>query len=251
MLIPKHNVVQIKIMVLQISNCVTSVTSMVNKIKIIVPSMLLRREISPSSLMDSNSLHSLDINALVYKAEWNQTRRLAPLCHLYYHVQQSVVRSNTKTKKEMIALVILLILCRILYKKLIQKNNVESWLKVERSEKNKVVILFVIAHPDDECMFFGPLIMNLAPCSKIHLLCLSSGNAEGLGKQREKELLQSAISLNLDPQNVKVVDDPAIPDGMDQKWDPELIVKHVSSYCKERKIQRVSLYSFNLVRIKL
>lgn len=38
-------------------------------------------------------------------------------------------------------------------------------------------VLFVIAHPDDECMFFGPVILKLAQRSdcEIFLLCLSEG----------------------------------------------------------------------------
>lgn len=37
--------------------------------------------------------------------------------------------------------------------------------------------LFVIAHPDDECMFFAPTILNLLKEDyRICLICLSSGN---------------------------------------------------------------------------
>ena len=38
-------------------------------------------------------------------------------------------------------------------------------------------VLFVTAHPDDECMFFAPTILALT-CSSdysVHLLCLSEG----------------------------------------------------------------------------
>lgn len=38
-------------------------------------------------------------------------------------------------------------------------------------------VMFVIAHPDDECMFFGPVIMKLAQQKncELYLLCLSKG----------------------------------------------------------------------------
>lgn len=41
-------------------------------------------------------------------------------------------------------------------------------------------ILFVTAHPDDECMFFGPSIISLTekPGANVYLLCLSRGNAK-------------------------------------------------------------------------
>ncbi len=47
-------------------------------------------------------------------------------------------------------------------------------------------VLLVIAHPDDESMFFIPTIVHLRSNGlrsrpiKLHLLCLSAGNAEGM-----------------------------------------------------------------------
>ena len=39
-------------------------------------------------------------------------------------------------------------------------------------------ILFVTAHPDDECMFFAPTFLALKRSTgvQIHLLCLTDGN---------------------------------------------------------------------------
>jgi len=39
-------------------------------------------------------------------------------------------------------------------------------------------VLFVTAHPDDECMFFAPTILALTRCGQydVFLLCLSSGD---------------------------------------------------------------------------
>jgi N-acetylglucosaminylphosphatidylinositol deacetylase len=43
--------------------------------------------------------------------------------------------------------------------------------------RNVQRVLFVTAHPDDECMFFGPIILKLAQQSdcQMFLLCLSEG----------------------------------------------------------------------------
>lgn len=42
-------------------------------------------------------------------------------------------------------------------------------------------VLIVTAHPDDECMFFGPTILSLTqrkePCT-VYLLCLSNGKLQ-------------------------------------------------------------------------
>lgn len=45
----------------------------------------------------------------------------------------------------------------------------------KRSEFDGKSVLVVTAHPDDECMFFSPTIINLQRLSKVHLLCLSTG----------------------------------------------------------------------------
>lgn len=39
-------------------------------------------------------------------------------------------------------------------------------------------ILLIIAHPDDECMFFSPTILSLTKSSQhnVYLLCLSEGS---------------------------------------------------------------------------
>ncbi len=71
------------------------------------------------------------------------------------------------------------------YKYLSQKKNA---LVKEVFHKKLSNVLFVIAHPDDECMFFGPTITALVqPSSRdsssrkkkakdIYILCLSDGN---------------------------------------------------------------------------
>lgn len=53
--------------------------------------------------------------------------------------------------------------------------------------------LLLTAHPDDECMFFGPTLVHLlaSKANEVHSMCLSSGNADGLGETRVKELGRS------------------------------------------------------------
>ena len=59
-------------------------------------------------------------------------------------------------------------------------------------------VLLVIAHPDDEAMFFGPTLRALSKKGiPVQVLCLSNGNADGLGKIREKELAASLKTLGI------------------------------------------------------
>lgn len=52
--------------------------------------------------------------------------------------------------------------------------KIQQESRLEFAEKN---VLVVTAHPDDECMFFSPAILNLRRCSTINLLCLSTGKS--------------------------------------------------------------------------
>eukprot|EP01104_Vermistella_antarctica_P013269 TRINITY_DN3994_c0_g1_i2.p1 TRINITY_DN3994_c0_g1~~TRINITY_DN3994_c0_g1_i2.p1 ORF type:complete len:207 (-),score=0.87 TRINITY_DN3994_c0_g1_i2:28-648(-) len=53
-------------------------------------------------------------------------------------------------------------------------------------------VLYVTAHPDDEAMFFVPSItsMTSTDACEVHLLCLSTGNYDGLGDIRKAELMR-------------------------------------------------------------
>jgi N-acetylglucosaminylphosphatidylinositol deacetylase len=73
-------------------------------------------------------------------------------------------------------------------------------------------ILLLIAHPDDEAMFFAPTVLRLAHPdlgNHVKILCLSSGNADGLGEVRKKELVKSALALGIrSEKDVIIIDDP-------------------------------------------
>ncbi|KAJ5120378.1 N-acetylglucosaminyl phosphatidylinositol deacetylase [Penicillium bovifimosum] len=89
--------------------------------------------------------------------------------------------------------------------------------------QNKRICL-LIAHPDDEAMFFAPSVLALTKPelgNHLKILCLSTGDADGLGATRKLELQKSATQLGLrSDADVFVVDDPArFPDGMDKDWD--------------------------------
>jgi N-acetylglucosaminylphosphatidylinositol deacetylase len=53
--------------------------------------------------------------------------------------------------------------------------NLVIFLKKDYKVLNQKNILVVIAHPDDECMFFAPSMLALSPKNNIQLLCLSNG----------------------------------------------------------------------------
>jgi N-acetylglucosaminylphosphatidylinositol deacetylase len=79
--------------------------------------------------------------------------------------------------------------------------------------RNKRICL-LIAHPDDEAMFFAPTVLALTrpeTGNHVKILCLSTGNAAGLGETRKKELVKSGMMLGLRQEDdVFVIDSPYV-----------------------------------------
>lgn len=100
-------------------------------------------------------------------------------------------------------------------------------------------VLFVIAHPDDEAMFFVPTITQLKGRHELFLLCLSNGGADGLGQTRGRELMASTKLLGFDSSSVTLVDHPELKDGMRQVWDASVIAHIVDEHSKKQEIDRI------------
>jgi len=98
--------------------------------------------------------------------------------------------------------------------------------------RNKRICL-LIAHPDDEAMFFAPTVLALTDPSlgnHVKILCLSSGDADGLGETRKKELAKSGLALGLRQEDdVFVVENPEFKDSMTTTWDKTKIATLLSS----------------------
>lgn len=103
---------------------------------------------------------------------------------------------------------------------------------------SKENILFITAHPDDECMFFSPAILGMQG-SNLFLVCLSIGDAEGLGKVRSKELLASCNRLGIPPRNVFQINSCMLPDSMSAEWDAREILGIVLPLLKSKRIDRI------------
>jgi len=88
-------------------------------------------------------------------------------------------------------------------------------------------ICLLIAHPDDETMFFAPSVLALTRPSlgnHLKILCLSSGNADGLGSVRKNELVASALHLGVrNASDVLVLEDERFQDSMTATWDAKAI----------------------------
>jgi len=82
-------------------------------------------------------------------------------------------------------------------------------------------------------MFFAPTLLALTDPelgNHVKILCLSSGDSDGLGETRKKELTKSGVSLGLRKEDdVFIVESPEFPDSMTTTWDKEKIANLLSS----------------------
>ncbi|KAH9423702.1 phosphatidylinositol glycan anchor biosynthesis class L [Dermatophagoides pteronyssinus] len=137
-------------------------------------------------------------------------------------------------------------------------------------------VLLITAHPDDELMFFGPTLLNELRSrienyyslnniddkkhSKIHLLCLCTGNYYGDGEKRKQELddaMNELFRSTFDNSVVKnsqekcskdllnelftweIRDDPELIDSPVAEWQPYYIMKIIQKYCQQNSITKI------------
>ena len=90
------------------------------------------------------------------------------------------------------------------------------------TNKKQIIHVLVIAHPDDESMFFLPTIKSLINSGEtVWLLCLTTGDYDGLGVQRQQELYKAGNLLGID----KVIIKDEMKDHPSNRWP----IKKVSS----------------------
>ncbi|XP_059005937.1 N-acetylglucosaminyl-phosphatidylinositol de-N-acetylase isoform X2 [Mustela lutreola] len=105
----------------------------------------------------------------------------------------------------------------------------DSWERMRSQEPAGVPgdgskTLLVIAHPDDEAMFFAPTLLGLARLRhRLSLLCFSAGNYYNQGEMRKKELLQSCDVLGIPRSSIMIIDNRDFPDDPGVQWDTERV----------------------------
>lgn len=67
--------------------------------------------------------------------------------------------------------------------------------------------LVVVAHPDDETIFFGGLIAEKSKSNDVIVVCCTDGNSKGLGKQRQEEFRKACETLGATEAHVLAFED--------------------------------------------
>lgn len=127
-----------------------------------------------------------------------------------------------------------LLVCILLYKLIFR-------LRPTKFADNQKRILIVTAHPDDECMFFGPTILSLSrrqDC-KVYLLCLSNGNYDKKGHLRRAELWSSSQVLLMRPENVTMCNVTELQDDPNVEWKAQAIARIIKRYVVSLGIETI------------
>ncbi|KAK6969473.1 LmbE-like protein [Favolaschia claudopus] len=94
-------------------------------------------------------------------------------------------------------------------------------------------ILLLTAHPDDETFFFSPTLSALVhmqkagQISEVFVVCLSTGNARGLGKTRIREFDMALEVFGMRERNRFILDHRHLQDNKTTSWDPTIIAREL------------------------
>uniref|UniRef100_A0A1I8HSS1 N-acetylglucosaminylphosphatidylinositol deacetylase n=1 Tax=Macrostomum lignano TaxID=282301 RepID=A0A1I8HSS1_9PLAT len=147
-----------------------------------------------------------------------------------------------------------LIACRLSNNCLLRLGNQLIGLRdpsAATSEQSPLRLLLVTAHPDDECMFFAPLLLALSAQSEspsnhrweLYLACLSTGNYYGLGDIRVSELtLAWTKGFGQSVNRLRIVNDSRLPDSNSVDWQAAHIDDCVSGLIDEWQIDCLATF---------
>lgn len=134
---------------------------------------------------------------------------------------------------------IYLLFCFILY---VVTNIVKpQFIKSSHFETGAKRVLVVTAHPDDECMFFGPFIIRLLKKQKtlVYILCLSKGDYENKGNVRKQELYDSCRVLGVPAENIFLCCSTLRKDGPMFHWKPDTTSEVIQTYTETLDIDTI------------
>jgi N-acetylglucosaminylphosphatidylinositol deacetylase len=124
-----------------------------------------------------------------------------------------------------------------------KRNTRELVNQIHDSLGNKEALI-VIAHPDDETIFFFPTMYALISKSiKVNILCLSNGNYYNLGKIREKEMQNLCKHLKLN--SVEMINNDKLKDDLLLSWDAQIVANEISNYIQRNDNKIGVIFTFD------
>ena len=114
-------------------------------------------------------------------------------------------------------------------------NKVKSMFGIQsiQDDLKKIrSVLLIIAHPDDEIMFWSPTLKKLLALNiKVKVLCLSNGNYNGIGDIRTEEF--KAVSKSMHMEDNVILNVPELQDDITKKWDAKVVSKKIDDFLKK------------------
>ncbi|XP_050420513.1 N-acetylglucosaminyl-phosphatidylinositol de-N-acetylase [Adelges cooleyi] len=120
------------------------------------------------------------------------------------------------------------------------------WTYLRASSKWKMIdlvnekhrVLLITAHPDDECMFFGPTIQKLSKIDgvRLYLMCLSVGDYEGQGQVRKTELYKSCEILGINEGNIVLCKNSQFLDDPNAYWETSILSDKIAEHVEQLDI---------------
>ena len=133
-----------------------------------------------------------------------------------------------------LVLVILFIAIIIPYIQKSKFNGMFSITNIDSDLPSVGSVLLLIAHPDDEIMFWTPTIKYLLSKKiQLKILCLSNGNYNGLGDLREVEFDNVSRELNL--SNNVILNIPELQDDITKKWPEDIVAEQIDDFLKKNE----------------
>ena len=127
---------------------------------------------------------------------------------------------------------------------LFQKNKLK---KLEERKTNiKKNVLLLTAHPDDETMFFLPLVKYLLKENyNLHVLCLTFGQLQNdiSSSKRKAEFEKVMNNLNIKKYEILNLEKEGLYDSNKTQWDNKITNKYCTEYINKQKINVV--FSFD------
>jgi len=125
----------------------------------------------------------------------------------------------------------------VFYIVLLCLSNNQAFIPKE-FQQNQYRLLLIVAHPDDECLFFSPSLRVLQKQYHVHLslLVFSRGNHVGLGDIRARELLGSCRILNIPKERCLSLDLPNIQDNPKVWWPEKQLIPIINEYINKWSI---------------
>jgi len=171
---------------------------------------------------------ALLLNAYTHKSTY-QSSTMRPLIRLYHWIF---------THKILFIMIYFICIPIVLYIILLVLSNNQAFISRE-FQQNQYRLLLIVAHPDDECLFFSPTLRVLQKQYhfNLSLLVFSRGNHVGLGDIRSRELYGSCRILNIPKERCISLDLPNIQDNPKIWWPEKQLIPIINEYINKWSIE--------------